>query len=224
MILLGSLFVMAGFWQLRRAEEKRELFASFDAGIATAALPPPVTGDPIAGLRYRVSRAAGRYDAAHQILLDARTRNGQAGYEVLTPLIGPELTVLVNRGWVPANADRDRLPDVAVGGDQRSVTGFLDRLPRAAVTAGPAVQDSARRWPLRMLFPTAAELNAALGYSVPDYQLLLAPTEPDGYLRLWRPAVMKPEQHLGYAVQWFALAAGLVVIYVAVNLRKVPET
>jgi surfeit locus 1 family protein len=211
---------MAGFWQLRRAEEKRELFASFDAGIATAPLPLPATVGQIASLRYRVIHTAGRYDPAHQVLLDARTRGGQVGYEVLTPLIAPGQTVLVNRGWVPANPDRNRLPDVAVTDGERSVTGFLDRLPRAAITAGRAAQDSVPRWPLRMLFPTAAELSAALGYTVPDYQLLLAPAEPDGYLRNWRPAVMKPEQHLAYAVQWFALAAALAALYVVVNLRR----
>jgi cytochrome oxidase assembly protein ShyY1 len=29
-----------------------------------------------------------------------------------------------------------------------------------------------------------------------------------------------PERHLGYAVQWFALALTLVVIWIVVNWRK----
>ena len=28
------------------------------------------------------------------------------------------------------------------------------------------------------------------------------------------------QQHLGYAVQWFAMAAALVVLYVVLNVRK----
>jgi surfeit locus 1 family protein len=50
--------------------------------------------------------------------------------------------------------------------------------------------------------------------------LLLSRDAPDGYLREWRPAVMTPEQHLGYAVQWFAMAGALVVLYVVLNVRK----
>ena len=30
---------------------------------------------------------------------------------------------------------------------------------------------------------------------------------------------MSPEKHLGYAIQWFALALALFVIYIVVNLK-----
>jgi surfeit locus 1 family protein len=47
--------------------------------------------------------------------------------------------------------------------------------------------------------------------------------EPDGFLRDWRPQLLSPEKHLGYAMQWFAMALALVVIYVVVNLRRPEE-
>ena len=31
---------------------------------------------------------------------------------------------------------------------------------------------------------------------------------------------MTARQHVGYAVQWFAMAAALVVLYVVLNVRK----
>jgi surfeit locus 1 family protein len=162
-------------------------------------------------------RLRGRYDPDHQILLDARVAGGQNGYEVLTPLRSGNSAVLVNRGWLPAAADRSQLPDVTVAGGERAVAGRLDRLPRPGLTmtAPPGAG-----WPRRMLFPTAEEISAALGYRVHDYQLLLAPEEPHGYQRRWEPQIMSPRQHLGYAVQWFALAAALGVIYVALNLKR----
>lgn len=218
------MFVTAGFWQLRRAEEKRLLFANFDAGSIGSVIEAPAAGADLARLRYSTVAAAGRFDAAHQVLLDARTRNGKAGYEVLTPLLRPfpdnRPALLVNRGWVPADPDRTRLPDVSVTTEPRNVTGLLDRLPRAALSAGPATPDEAAGWPRRMLYPTAAEIRAALGYPLEDYQLLLSRAAPDGYQREWRPAVMTPRQHLGYAVQWFAMAAALVVLYAVVNIWK----
>ena len=212
----------AGVWQLHRAEEKQALFASFDAGRASSAIEAPAAGADLARLRYSTITAIGHFDAGHQVLLDARTRDGKAGYEVLTPLLcafpANRPAILVNRGWVPANPDRSRLPDVPVASEQRNVTGLLDHLPRAVLSAGPATPDEDAGWPRRMLYPTAAEIGGALGYLVEDYQLLLSRAAPDGYQREWRPAGMTPRQHLGYAVQWFAMAAALVVLYVVLNV------
>ncbi len=45
-------------------------------------------------------------------------------------------------------------------------------------------------------------------------------TEPDGYVRTWSPPGFPPMRHIGYAVQWFALALALLVIYLVTNLRQ----
>lgn len=220
-LVLSGLFVTLGFWQLDRGAQKLALFEAFDTGIATAAVALPAGGSPLGPLRYRRVILQGHFDAAHQVLLDARSHDGQAGYEVLTPLLGDGEAVLVNRGWIPAGPDRDRLPPIAVDTAPRHISGYLDTLPRPALRAGPAAAASPLDpWPRRLLFPTAAEIGAATGYPVRDFQVLLAADEPDGYLRDWRPALMAPQQHLGYAVQWFALAVALVVIYAALNLRR----
>ena len=50
--------------------------------------------------------------------------------------------------------------------------------------------------------------------------LLLDAADPDGYRRDWRPSDFGPERHLGYAVQWFALAGTLVILYLAWSFRK----
>jgi surfeit locus 1 family protein len=53
--------------------------------------------------------------------------------------------------------------------------------------------------------------------------LLLDPGESDGYVRSWAPPGFPPLRHVGYALQWFALALALFVIYLAVNVRRVKE-
>jgi surfeit locus 1 family protein len=218
--LLGALFVGLGLWQWSRAEEKRAFLAAFDAGLAATPVPAPATGPVSIGMRYAAIRATGRYDTEHQVLLDARMRHRRAGYEVLTPLIRNGRAVLVNRGWVSADPDRQRLPTVTVNAGERTVNGLLDRLPTPALVTAPMAAAPGEPWPRRRLFPTAEEIGAELGYPVEDYQLLLNPDEPDGFDRRWRPAVMTAEQHVGYAVQWFALAAALGVIYGALGFRR----
>jgi len=72
-------------------------------------------------------------------------------------------------------------------------------------------------------FPSHAELAQLLGESswtkATDLVLLDA-AQPDGYVRDWGPPGFPPMRHLGYAVQWFALALTLFVIYVVTNLRR----
>ena len=68
--------------------------------------------------------------------------------------------------------------------------------------------------------PRAETISEQLGYRVADYQLLLDPASPDGYVRRWRPAGMAPEKHVGYAVQWFGLSAAVIAVYLTMLLRS----
>lgn len=116
--LLLPLLIALGQWQLGRAETKearraelaaRSQFAPWHLD-GTAPLP---TAEALA---YRPVQAAGEYDAAHQMLLDNQVHDGQAGYRVITPLTlaggdRPQ-QILVDRGWVPAPADRGHAPQV----------------------------------------------------------------------------------------------------------------
>jgi surfeit locus 1 family protein len=50
--------------------------------------------------------------------------------------------------------------------------------------------------------------------------VVLAETDlQDGLIRSWEIVVMPPSKHYGYAVQWFALAGCLLVIYVVTGGR-----
>jgi surfeit locus 1 family protein len=213
----------AGVWQLGRAEEKKQLFQFFDDNRETTALTSLVTATQVAEQRYRFVRLTGRYDPEHQILLDNMMYQGKAGYQVLTPFRINKNAVLVNRGWVPGSPDRTVLPTITVDSEQRQILARIDLLPRPGWKLRASAVDTATPWPRRLLFPTAEELTSQIGYHVQNYQLLLDPEGTDGYQRDWRPGVMGPERHVGYAVQWFAIAVALIVIYIAVNLKRYEE-
>ncbi len=210
-----ALFVSLGRWQLDRAEQKRELFAGFAAGDA-AALELPRSFEPVE--RYRRVRARGRYDPSRQFLLDNMTHEGAAGFHVLTPLVLADgRAVLVNRGFVLSSGRRDQLPALPVGDDAREVTGRADFLPRAAVElAAPVTSD----WPRLVSFPSIEDIADALGTETFPQVLLLDADQPDGFLRDWRPPGLRPEQHLGYAVQWFGLAATVLATWALLSFRR----
>lgn len=217
-----ALFLRLGIWQLDRAGQKRALEAQFRAGTqSTVAL----HADAIDALpRYQHVRATGRYDVEHQILLDNMpSAQGRPGYRVLTPLDIDGAWLLVDRGWVPAGPTRADLPDVTTGLDAgpRTVKGRLDELPRPGLRLGENVDVPQGEWPRVQNFPTMAEVERALGRPVLPRILLLDPTEPDGYERVWEARLrVGPERHIGYAVQWFAFAALAVIVFVVVNLRR----
>jgi surfeit locus 1 family protein len=221
-VALVALTCSLGNWQLERAAEKKALFASYEAaGVTDGVVPldllkensPPFT--PVT--------AFGHFDSDHQVFLDAMLNEGHAGYQVLTPLLRDGKTaVLVNRGWVPATGDRQQLPGIEVSGEQRRISGFKGHLPEPGMRLGEA-QDAPSAWPRVALYPTRTDLENMLGYPVADTVILMNESESDGYLRAWRPQLLSPDKHLGYAAQWFAIALALIVIYVVVNLRRPEE-
>jgi surfeit locus 1 family protein len=130
--------------------------------------------------------------------------------------------VLVDRGWVPLGATRAALPDVAVHTLEREVSGILDVLPIPGLRVGPAATPDDAGWPRVLLFPTEADVEAALGVDVEARIVLLDADLPDGFERHWRPSLgFGPERHLGYAIQWFAFALLAAVLFVSLNLRRV---
>ncbi len=223
LVLAGTVCISAGIWQMDRVEQKRRIFATFDMAADNEVLRELVSNGQTDKFRYRHFRVSGRYDGEHQILIDNMIHNGRAGYQVLTPLRGGGKAVLINRGWVPADPNRAILPVISVDDDLREVTGRLSLLPRPGIRLEASRLLSASSWPRRLLYPKAEEIIDQLDYVIFDYQLLLDPDDTDGFVRDWRPAIMGPDRHIGYAIQWFALAFTLLVIYFFVNWKTADE-
>jgi surfeit locus 1 family protein len=232
--LAGSLATLAllpvlinlGFWQLRRADEKRTIIEQFSGGAVTTQLLTADNAKTLPLLQHITTD--GRFDTQRQVLLDNMPASKDAagfskpGYRVLTPLVSDGQVVLVDRGWVPLGRTRDELPEIQVEDRARTVRGRLADLPRAGIRLqGAPTKDS---WPRVLNFPTLPELQTLYGTKLLPRIVLLDETEPDGFRRDWsaRYSVTEfgPEKHIGYAVQWFGLAIALVVIYIVVGFKQ----
>lgn len=221
------LFVQLGRWQWHRAAEKQALASAFVAASQTQ--PAPLAAASLAALpRYARIEVSGQPDVEHQFLLDNISRDGRAGYEVLTPLaLADGRTVLVNRGWLPLRAGaRDQLPEVGLDPATAGTVHWrtrVDELPVAGLALGRLAPATDHHWPKLTSFPTTAELSAALGRALEPRQLLLDGTAPAaGYRRDWQPADagFGPERNQSYAIQWWSLAALVLVLYLYMNLRS----
>lgn len=222
LVALAVLFGSLGRWQLERAAESRSTLERYAAGGAEQAL----TGPPAAlddGARFRRLEVSGEIIAEPQFLLDNMLHAGVSGYHVLTAARLPETRerLIVNRGWVATGGDRRVLPDVTVSGGTRWLAGRIERLPRPGLRLGGEPPPGRAAGTVVVQYPTAGELSGLLGEPVHDYQLLLDPMEPDGYVREWRAPALPPERHLGYAGQWFALAIGALSAALVMAVKTV---
>jgi surfeit locus 1 family protein len=220
-LLLLTMLIALGRWQLRRADEKRALFDAFDKGADATTVIGPHTK---ALQRYQHVQADGRYDGSRQILIDNMTDpDGHAGYFVVTPFaLAGGGWLLVNRGWIPLGMSRGTLPSVSVDDHARTLRGRADHMPSPGIRMGTLA-------PLRPPFPVVANFpsRAEIAQLIEEHDwsqatdlVLLDADQPDGYLRHWQAPGFPPLRHIAYAVQWFALAAALAVIYLVTNLRR----
>ncbi|HEX6572312.1 MAG TPA: SURF1 family protein [Steroidobacteraceae bacterium] len=220
-------FVSLGWWQIGRGRDKQALVESFARGTQTSVeLVDDVTVDELP--RYQHVRAEGRYDPTRQVLIDNMpSQAGRPGYRVLTPFVraGSARLLLVDRGWLPLGESREVLPRIDVAPDYRAVSGRLDHMPTPGLRVGAAGVPGDERWPRVLNFPLPRDLEQAFGQPVEARIVLLDPAAPDGYERVWRPALgFGPERHLGYAIQWFALAIVALVLFFALSLQRVPAS
>ena len=214
LILLPTLFGL-GIWQLYRAQEKEYLFAAAEA--AQHAAPQPV--DSIVRSHWpQHARAEGRYDHA-PFLLDNRVRNGRAGYEVLAPLrLSDGRGVLIVLGWVQQGDDRADLPQVNMPTGTAEVEG-LALIPAPPPYALSESEIFAAGWPKVVQTAVPERLADVLGYPLLPFVIY-----PDGSEAASREIAalyaFGPARHRAYAVQWFAMAAVLLFVYLRHGLRR----
>ncbi len=222
-----ALLAMAGFaslgvWQLGRAEIKREMLADAQRALA-ARIPQPaaVIVDPVRADAYDWVEVRGRFVDAPAVLLDNQQRDGRVGvraYRAFETEAGARL--LVDLGWVALPPDRT-LPQVPRDPARDALRGLLLPPPGSGLRLGePQPQGDgtllamqvepetiARALRLPGLAPRVLrpEAEAGFGYRR-DFDIL--------------PNTLPPEKHLGYAVQWFALALAVLVTAVLLSVRR----
>lgn len=206
------LLITLGFWQLDRAEEKRQMQAQMDANRSAPALSLAALtqqSDP----SWRPLYLEGRFDAARIWLLDNRTRGGQAGVEVLQ-LFDDQTSghsVIVNRGWLPW-PDRRIRPTVAT--PDHPVQLDAEALPPAmeGFTLGQSTGTSG--WPKLISRLDMPSMRAELDRPVMDSTARLRTGSQAAFTLDWPPLPMTASKHIAYAVQWFALAIALLALFI----------
>ena len=111
------------------------------------------------------------------------------------------------------------LPDIPQLVAPHNIEGIakIDTKDVASLGAGNRVGDN---WPALVRWIEVTELQQTLPYKLKPYLLLQTNDTQDGLIREWKFSQSPPEKSLSYAVQWFSMAAALLLIYLIVNTKK----
>lgn len=205
---IGVLFTL-GYWQLIRGLEKADI-ATLSAVRSNTEMSLDASPAKWPPLNYQSARLVGKWLPERTFLLANRLFESRIGYEVLIPfeLEGDQSLILVNRGWLPSPAD-GALPSVPSAVDADNVSGTL-YLPGKGFTLGDTYQQPVS-WPLEILYYDFAALSAALERKLQPVSLVLSPSSPHSFERIWAATNMLPSRHFGYAVQWWGLMVTLMI-------------
>lgn len=209
-LAVALLTARLGVWQLSRAAEKNALQAAIEEQARLPVLDAlPNAAQPASALHHRRVQLRGRWSPAHTVYLDNRQMNGRPGFFVVTPLLLADgRAVLVQRGWLPRNADeRTRIDDAPAPAGEVRIEGRIAPPPSRLFEFDGADAGRIRQ-------------NIELEAFARETGLRLAPLSvlqtgsADKLLRDWPVPATGVAKHHGYAFQWFALSALVVILYV----------
>jgi cytochrome oxidase assembly protein ShyY1 len=224
MLVMVMLFAGLGAWQLQRRVEKHALIATLTERLAAAPvpLPPPAQWGALTPALDEFRRVS--FTATYQARLDAMVYS--SGSAIRSDISGPGTwafiparlpggdTVAVNAGFVQNTLQDRGLQDRALAqlitNQPVMLTGYM-RFPEAAGMLTPAENHDKRLWFTRDHLAMAE----ALGWAkvAPFYIDLEAPVPASGIPKPGPLDVHLKDDHLQYAVTWFALAAAMVIAF-----------
>lgn len=189
-----AILVGLGVWQLQRLEWKQAMLDEIQQGIDAAPIALPAAVDP--SMKYLPVQVAGQ-TTGDEVLVLSGTKTGGGGYNVISGFVTDDgRRIMIDRGFVPQDAHRISRPPTRL-----IVTGNLHwPQDKSASTPEPNLTEGV--WFARDVPAMAAALKTE--------PVLVVASFVQGDAQGAEPIPISidniPNNHLGYAVQWFLLA------------------
>ena len=229
MLVVLAVGILAGRWQLSRADQKILLANQISAMAAREQIDLNAKNWALSETEFRPVRARGRFLANEVVWLDNRpsprpqTGQTQSGFYVLMPFVlesQEKRVVWVNRGWAPRNnQDRLILPNITTPEGMVTIEGIA--------LSGPGKVLELGNQPNSKLLPRIQQ-NLDLTYEAgriayPQLPFIIRQNDPndgDGLLRIWPVATTRVDRHYAYAFQWFSLGAAALAFWFTTGFMR----
>ncbi len=227
-LAMVALCIGLGVWQLQRRVEKHALIAALTERLAAepASLPSPPAWSRLTAQRdefrrvhfratYRAGPDAMVYSSGSAVRDDV---SGPGTWAFIPARLESGEIIVINAGFVQNTmqdrAQQDRAVMRLITGEPADLTGYI-RFPESGGLLTPAANLEKRLWFARDHLAMAR----ALGWGnndrtvAPFYIDLEQPTPPSGIPKPGPLQVHLKDDHLQYAITWFALAGALAIAF-----------
>ena len=209
-----------GLWQLDRANEKRAIEASIQKA-NTGTIELISDENRLLEKEYYQVRLKGQYLSKKQFIYDNQIVDQVSGYYVLTPfkLENQSGAIVINRGFIPWNGDREKLADVSIKKTKSEIKVQISKPIKRIELKSSEISNN---FPTLIQAVDLVKMSEIAGVNFSSMVGLLDASMDDGFVRKWEPYTGSIEKHIGYAVQWFlmAIVLGIIGIRIAIKQRK----
>ncbi len=219
-IVLMAAMARLGIWQVDRLHERRANNRIVAAALAASPMDLSESTMPadLSSIKDRRVTATGKYDLGNQLILKVQNWNGQAGINLVTPLLleDDQRAVLVDRGWIP-EAENNPVDRAKYDIFERVTIEGYAALSQTLSGGKVVVPDSPQAEWYRV---DIQAIQAQLPYELLPIYVLQAPGDEESLpYRRQQEIDLSEGPHLGYALQWFTFSLGLGIAYV-IYIRK----
>jgi cytochrome oxidase assembly protein ShyY1 len=224
-LVMVTVCVGLGLWQLQRRVEKHALIAALTERLASAPATLPMQWDALtpAWDEFRRVRFAAIYQPAPDAMVYSSGSavredvSGPGTWAFLPARLPSGETIVINAGFVQNTmqdrAQQDRAVTRLITGEVVTLTGYI-RFPETASALTPQENIAKRLWFTR----DHPAMVRALGWGedkpvAPFYIDLEAPVPPGGIPKPGPLTVHLKDDHLQYAITWFGLAAVMAIAF-----------
>jgi surfeit locus 1 family protein len=220
-------FILLGNWQVRRLHWKLGLIHDVNTRVDAPPVSAPGPGQwpriAAGHLQYLHVRLRGHYLPDAQTLVHGTSSDGY-GFWVMTPLRTDRgFTVLVNRGYIPADMPgTPAMQQAKAPAGEVTLTGLLRWSEPGGGFLRPN-QPAQHQWYSRDVKAIAAAHGLRSAQTAPYF--VDADADANAKQRAWplagQTVIHFPNHHLNYAITWYLMALGtLVGVVVAVRRER----
>ncbi|MGY9025455.1 MAG: SURF1 family protein [Candidatus Pelagibacterales bacterium] len=200
--------VFLGIWQIQRLEWKTNLLNLIKDGQSEEYIDYPFDEEKKL-YSYKKSLVSGKIDHSNELHFFNINNNGQSGYNIIIPLISNGKTIYVDLGWTSfTNVNKKEFQFRSL----KNVLNFKGILiyskDRKIFSPIPDVEKN--NWYLM----NVNEMNNYTNLNGQKYILKVLDQEYYADLLNEFSAINIPNNHLQYAITWFALALAIACLYV----------
>ena len=223
-LIVFSILIKLGLWQLERADHKKNLNESYKLRQAEKVidLNDHKSINSKESILWRRVSLNGSFYKEKNLIVDNQIFKHEAGFNILTPfkIDGTGMTILINRGWHKNLINREQIPIIKNVDDIDQINGYAVKIPVPGINLGGSNIEIINASLARFQRINVDEINNFYQANFLPYMVYLNPLIDDEYISNFKLPVPDSEKNYGYAFQWFAFALTLLIIFLRLGITK----